>query len=294
RLGSAGPGLVVCLDSGAETYDRLWATTSLRGLVAAELRVDVLSEGIHSGSGGAVVPSSFRILRQLLSRIEDESSGKLLLDSCRAEVPFGRRQEAEELVASLGDGVAGDFPTVDGLQLAGGLGPVDRVLARTWKASLAFVGADGIPPIADAGNVLRPYTAAKISIRIPPSADSAAVAEELTRRLTDEPPEGATVTVSDVTPANGFDAPPTAGWLASATEEASVAYFGTGVGGMGEGGTIPFLSELLQSYPAAQFLVTGVLGPGSNAHGPNEMLHLPTAKRITASVAHVLSRTPRA
>ncbi|MGO9197551.1 MAG: M20/M25/M40 family metallo-hydrolase [Acidimicrobiales bacterium] len=293
RLGEAGPGLVICLDSGASSYDRLWYTTSLRGGITATIKVAVLRDGIHSGLGGAIVPDSFRILRELMSRIEDEHTGEVLLESCAVEIPALRRTEAEALVAELGAATIDRFPVVPGLRLACDGRPVDQLLARAWHASIAFVGIDGVPPIADAGNVLRPFTAAKIALRIPPSADSAAVSAELERRLTNDPPDGAEVEVVDVSPANGFDAPPTASWLTEASQEASLAYFGAPARGMGEGGTIPFLSALLTAYPEAQFLVTGVLGPDSNAHGVNEMLHIPTAKRLTASVAHVLSRSPQ-
>ncbi len=292
RMAEAGPGLVVCLDSGAMSYDCLWSTTSLRGLVAASLSVGVLREGIHSGSGGGVVPDSFRLLRGLIDRIEDSSTGEVLLGSSNVEIPAGRRAEAEALVRELGGGSMDRFPALPGLRLAGGADGVGPLLARTWRPALAVVGMDGIPAIADAGNVLRPFTAAKLSLRIPPSADSAAVADDLVRVLTADPPEGAAVEVTDVVAADGFDAPETAPWLAAATDAASTAYFGAPGRGMGEGGSIPFLSELQSSYPDAQFLVTGVLGPDSNAHGPNEMLHIPTAKRVTASVAFILANTP--
>jgi acetylornithine deacetylase/succinyl-diaminopimelate desuccinylase-like protein len=290
RLGPDGPSLVVCLDSGSPTYDRLWVTTSLRGLLSAEIRVDVLTEGVHSGAAGGVVPSSFRILRRLLDRIENPDTGEILVEECAVEVPAVRRAEAEALVATLGDGIAPEFPTVPGLEL-GGKDPVDRVLARTWVATLAFVGMEGVPSLHDGGNVLRPFTTGKIAMRLPPSADAEAAAERVADVLRRDPPSGARVTVV-AEGAKGFDAPETAPWLARAVAEASMAYFGQPAGAAGEGGTIPFLSALQLKYPAAQFLVTGVLGPESNAHGPNEMLHLPTAKRVTASVAHVLSQAP--
>ena len=290
RLGPGGPGLVVCLDSGCLSYDRLWTTTSLRGIVAATIRVDVLSEGVHSGSAGGVVPSSFRVLRQLLSRIEDERTGEIRLPELLAEVPARRRREAEELVDTLGDRALEAFPTVPGLCLEGS-GPLERVLRRSWSPSLAFVGIDGVPAVQDGGNVLRPFTACKIAMRLPPSADAGRAVDRLREVLLGDPPEGARVTV-EVTGERGFDAPPAAGWLERAIEDASRAYFGGPSGKLGEGGTIPFLSTLLERFPEAQFLVTGVLGEGSNAHGPNEMLHLPTAKRLTASVAHVLSQVP--
>jgi acetylornithine deacetylase/succinyl-diaminopimelate desuccinylase-like protein len=291
RLGPNGPVLVVCLDSGCPTYDRLWATTSLRGLLSAEIRVDVLTEGVHSGAAGGVVPSSFRILRRLLDRIEDADTGDVLVEECAAVVPGVRRAEAEALVASLGEGAVDAFPTVPGLRL-GGRDAVERVLRRTWSASVAFVGVDGVPSLRDGGNVLRPFTTGKIAMRLPPSVDAEAAAKRVADVLRSDPPDGARVTVV-AEGARGFDAPEMAPWLSEAVADASTAYFGQPVGAAGEGGTIPFLSTLQQRYPSAQFLVTGVLGPESNAHGPNEILHLPTAKRVTASVAHVLSQTPQ-
>lgn len=290
RLGPEGPGLVVCLDSGCLTYDRLWTTSSLRGLVAVVVKVEVLTEGVHSGAAGGVVPSSFRLLRRLISRVEDEATGEIRLAELHAEVPEARRREAEEVVGLLGDKAVDRYPALPGLRLSGG-DTLDRLLARSWAPSLALVGMDGIPSVRDGGNVLRPFTACKLSIRVPPSVDARRAAARLREVLRAEPPEGATVTV-EVTGESGFDAPPTAPWLEAAEQEASEAYFGNPPGVLGEGGTIPFLSTLLRRFPEAQFLVTGVLGEDSNAHGPNEMLHLPTAGRLTACVAHVLSRVP--
>jgi len=311
RLGPSGPALVVCLDSGCLTYDRLWTTTSLRGLVSAEIRVDVLTEGVHSGRAGGVVPSSFRILRQLLSRLEDQTNGEILLSEFNVSIPRSRLEEAEALVSSHGAEALDRFPVVpglrtgpgDGRRLGGTTAPADpqlardesqmelvkAIVARTWQPSLAFVGIDGVPSMRDGGNVLRPFTAGSMAIRVPPSADAGRAAAQLIEVIGTDPPQGARVTV-EATGESGFDAPETAGWLADATRQASLAYFGQPAAAVGEGGTIPFLSQLQKKYPAAQFLVTGVLGPDSNAHGPNEMLHVPTAKRVTASVAHVLSQ----
>jgi len=290
RFGPAGPALVVCLDSGSPTYDRLWVTTSLRGLLQIDIRVDVLTEGVHSGSAGGVIPSSFRILRQLLSRIENEITGEIAVEECHTAIPEVRRREAGELVEVLGEHDVDNFPAVPGLHL-GGETPAERVLNRTWRPALATVGMDGIPATADAGNVLRPFTHVKLAMRLPPSCDADRAAERVSERLSIVPPEGAAVEVK-VEGAKGFDAPKMAEWLVGAVVGASEAYYGAPVGAAGEGGTIPFLSALQTKYPAAQFLVTGVLGPESNAHGPNEMLHLPTMKRVIASVAHVLASQP--
>ena len=291
RIGPPGPGLVVCLDSGCATYDRLWATTSLRGNLVVTVSVRVLSEGIHSGMGGGVVPSSFRLLRQLLSRVEDERTGEISVPELCAEVPDQSRAAAEAMAVELGEATLSEFPTVPTLRLSGST-PADRLLRRTWMPSLALTGMDGIPTVRDGGNVLRPFTTAKISLRLPPSVDPEVAAEAVVRALSADPPQGAEVTVEVLSAARGYAAPATAEWLARAADEASVALFGRRASAMGEGGTIPFLAELGARFPDAEFLVTGVLGPGSNAHGPNEMLDLATARRVTAAVAHVLASAP--
>ncbi len=291
RIGPPGPGLVVCLDSGCATYDRLWNTTSLRGLLVATVSVEVLSEGVHSGLAGGAVPDSFRLLRQLLSRIEDEKTGDILVPECLAEPPARYRTAAETMVAELGEAALNEFPTVASLQLSGRTA-VDQLLRRTLMPSLAVTGIDGLPSVNDGGNVLRPFTTLKIALRLPPSVDPDLAGEAVARALSADPPQGATVEAVVVSASPGFDAPAQPEWLVRAVDEASRALFGREAGAMSEGGTIPFMAALASRFPAAHFLVTGVLGPESNAHGPNEMLDLVTARRLTAGVAHVLASAP--
>jgi acetylornithine deacetylase/succinyl-diaminopimelate desuccinylase-like protein len=290
RIGE--PSLVICLDSGCATYDRLWVTTSLRGIVMATLRVEVLHEGVHSGAAGGAVPSSFRILRQLLSRIEDEATGEIRLPELHVPIPAERVAEMSEVEAELGEAAGGSFPTVDGLVLAGET-PAERLANRTWRPALAFIGIEGVPAIPDAGNVLRPWTAARLSIRIPPTCDAGAALAAVHRAVTTDVPSGARVQFEGDA-AGGWNAPATAPWLAAALSSASEAYFGAEPRSIGEGGSIPFLGSLAARFPDAQFLATGVLGPGSNAHGVNEALHLPTARALTAVVGHVLDAAARA
>lgn len=292
-LGAQGPSLVLCLDSGCVTYDRLWATTSLRGMLLADVRVEVLTEGMHSGQAGGLVPSSFRILRQLLDRLEDPVTGEIALDSTRVTIPESHRANAQAVVADLGDVAGAELPTVPGLHLDGN-GAVDRLLQRTWGAALATIGIDGIPRPADAGNVLRPFTTARLSLRLPPSADPAAVGDEFRRVLTVDPPSGAAVSVQILGPSAGWVAPEPAPWVAGAFDTASRLCFGRAAAGAGEGGTIPFLSELGVRFGGAQMLATGVLGPHSNAHGPNEFLHLPMAQAVTVAVAELIAAAARA
>ena len=286
RIGT--PSLVVCLDSGCGDYERLWCTTSLRGLAGGTLEVEVLREGVHSGDAGGVVPSTFRILRALLSRIEDERDGRILVDALHAQIPRQRREQAEKAAAVLGDRTHTCFPFV------GDTGPtttdpVELVLNRTWRPALEIIGAEGLPDIGDAGNVARPRTAAKLSMRIPPTCDPRAASEAMRAILERDPPHGARVRFSAELAGPGWEAPPVAPWLDRAVRDASATWFGPEAVYMGEGGSIPFMGMLGEQFPEAQFLITGVLGPESNAHGPNEFLHIPTGKRVTCCVAKVIA-----
>jgi acetylornithine deacetylase/succinyl-diaminopimelate desuccinylase-like protein len=279
---------VVGLDSGCGDYDRLWATTSLRGLAAGTLTVEVLTEGVHSGYASGVVPSSFRIARALLDRLEDKDSGRILPPAFHAPIPVERVQQAQAVAAILGEVGTKQFP------FAGGTRPMastraEAELNRTWRPALSVVGADGLPPIASAGNVLRPQTALKLSLRLPPTVDGASASREMKRILEADPPHGANVTFVPDQGATGWSAPPTAPWLDAALQSASREFFGQPAAGLGEGGTIPFMGMLGRKFPQAQFLITGVLGPQSNAHGPNEFLHVPFAKKLTACVSAVLA-----
>jgi acetylornithine deacetylase/succinyl-diaminopimelate desuccinylase-like protein len=287
RLGKAS--LVVCLDSGCGNYDQLWLTTSLRGLAGGNLRVDVLTEGVHSGAASGIVPSSLRVLRQILSRLEDETSGEIRPRDFHVEIPAQRVQQARVCAAALGDAVYSHFPFVDGMRPAAD-DLAELVLDRTWRPKLAVTGAEGLPALADAGNVLRPYTAVKLSLRIPPTLDGKKAAAALKRIVEADPPYGARVRFEGEKAGSGWNAPALAPWLEDAVDAASRAYFGPPPVYMGEGGTIPFMGMLGEKFPEAQFLVTGVLGPHSNAHGPNEFLHIPTGKRVSMVVADIVAR----
>ena len=285
RIGT--PGLVVCLDSGCGDYERLWCTTSLRGLVAGDLRVEVLAEGIHSGNSGTVA-SSFRILRRLLDRLEDAETGRILPAGLHVDVPSDRLEGARRAAPDLMGDVAERLPLLPGMR------PVSDdaeqlVLNRTWRPALSVTAQAGLPPLEMGGNVLRPFTAVKLSLRLPPTLPAAAATAIVKALLESDPPYGARVTFSPEKSSPGFNAPPLSSWLAESLESASMAWFGKAAAEMGEGGSIPFMSMLAVRFPAAQFVVTGVLGPHSNAHGPNEFLHLAMARGVTGVVASVLT-----
>jgi len=286
RIGT--PRLVICLDSGCGTYDQLWMTTSLRGSIVGNLTVEVLTEGVHSGDASGIVPSSFRVLRMLLDRLEDASSGEIIPEWLHIDVPPERLEELKATARVLGDDVWSKFPFAPGMQPVT-KDPLQLLVNRTWRPALAYTGQAGMPDLLQAGNVLRPKTSIKLSLRIPPSLDATEVDRKLKSLLESDPPYGARVVFDPEKGGAGWVAPKIAPWLEESVERASHTHYGKGAMTFGEGGSIPFMGMLGARYPEAQFLITGVLGPQSNAHGPNEFLHVPYARALTACVAQVLS-----
>ena len=297
RLGNVG--LVICLDSGAGNYDQLWLTNSLRGVASGVLKVEILTEGVHSGDASGLVPSSFRILRHLLDRLEDSRSGHLLPQVFHCEIPAQRLAQARVTSAILGEEIHRRFPWAH-YDCGGGAAfalpttqdPLQGLLNQTWFPALSVTGAEGLPALADAGNVLRPATAFKLSLRLPPLVDAGVAVEQLKVLLEDNAPYQARVTFTPAGHASGWNAPDTSPWLEQALQAASQAHFGAACGYIGQGGTIPLMNMLSTGFPQAQMMVCGVLGPRSNAHGPNEFLHVEYAKKLTASVAQVIAAMP--
>jgi len=286
RLGR--PSLVVCLDAECGNYDQLWCTTSLRGNLIGSLRVDVLDEGVHSGTGSGVVPSSFRVLREVLARVEDANSGAILVEELNTAIPPDRQAQAKAAAATLGETVHAKFPFVAGMRAVSN-DPYELLLNNTWRPTLSVTGAEGLPPFRSAGNTLRPYTSLKLSLRLTPTMDPALAARAVKAALERDTPYGARVEFKVESAMGGWNAPEFAPWLEQSMQSASRAFFGRDSMFMGTGGSIPFMGMLGERFPGTQFLVTGVLGPQSNAHGPNEFLHIETGKRLTACVAQVLA-----
>jgi acetylornithine deacetylase/succinyl-diaminopimelate desuccinylase-like protein len=286
--GLGTPSLVVCLDAECGNYDQLWCTTSLRGNLIAMLRVDVLTEGVHSGAASGIVPSSFRILRELLARVEDASSGASLIEEFNVAIPAERRQQAAAVADVLGETVAGKFPLIAGMHPVSN-DPFELVLNNTWRPTLSVTGADGLPGTGAAGNVLRPCSALKLSFRLPPTVSAELAKTVLTRALTANPPYDARVSFTVQSAMAGWNAPPLAPWLEQSIQRASQEFFGRDAMYQGTGGSIPFMGMLGLKFPGVQFVVTGLLGPHSNAHGPNEFLHIETGRKLTACVARILA-----
>lgn len=286
RIGQ--PSLVVCLDSGCGNYEQLWMTTSLRGLVGGTLTIEILKQGIHSGAGSGIVPSCFRILRQLLERVEDKNSGNILLDNFQVEIPQQRLDQAAKAAEVLGDSLFEEIPFVKNAQPDTN-DVAELILRRTWKPALSITGCDGMPTTENAGNVTLPKLSVKFSLRIPPTLDPELASAILKKTIEENPPYQAKITFDVEKSSAGWNAPAEQKWLVDAANKASQTYFGKDAVYVGEGGSIPFMGMLGKKFPKAQFIITGLLGPGSNAHGPNEFLHIPTGKKLTACVAQLIA-----
>lgn len=281
------PDLLICLDAECGNYDQMWLTTSLRGVISATLKVEVLTEGVHSGGAGGIVPSSFRVIRRLLDRIEDSSTGRAG-DFLNCDIPEWVHQQSGDLVDTIGETIVSRYPW------AGDTRPhtenlAELATANAWKASVAVTGIGGAPQPKDAGNTLRPYTEIQLAIRTAPGVNAAEAALELETLLTTDPPSNAKVSLDIQAAESGWSTPPMDSWLNQCLTASSNRYFGRPMRRMGTGGTIPFMTMLGERFPACQFVVTGVLGPHSNAHGPNEFLDIGTGKKITCCIAEVLS-----
>lgn len=289
RIGT--PDLVVCPDSGAGNYDQLWITSSLRGMVGVDLNISMLTEGVHSGDASGVVPSTFRILRQLLDRVEDSKTGRVLPDWLSVDIPAERVEQTRRTAEVLGT-IHDKYPFLDGTQPVEG-DRTELLLNRTWRPQLEITGAEGLPQLDSAGNVLRAHTKVRLSFRLPPTVDPDLAAKKLEQLLAADPPYNAKIDV-EAEGASGWASPDMESWFSDSVEQASENYFGKPVCFIGEGGSIPLMAMLADWFPKAQFLICGVLGPGSNAHGPNEFLEVNMAKRLTCSVAQVVDAHYRA
>ena len=286
------PQLVICLDSGAGNYDQFWSTTSLRGLVSGVLTVNVLNEGVHSGDASGIVPSSFRIAREILTRLEDISTGEILPEAFKANIPQQRIEQVQKAANALKDQVYKKFPFTDKTEPAHS-SHTELLLNQTWRAALSTTGSEGMPEIKSAGNVLRPYTSLKLSLRLPPTIDAKQAAIDLKQLLEDSPPYNASVEYHLEDAASGWNAPEVSEPVEALIQEASQTYYKKEALARGEGGSIPFMGMIGDAFPEAQFVITGVLGPNSNAHGPNEFIHIEYAKKLTACIFHILSQCER-
>lgn len=285
------PDIIICLDSGAGNYEQLWVTKSLRGICSIDLNVKVLDEGVHSGDGSGVIPSSVRVMRQLLDRLEDARTGRVLVESMHKPLTPNYYSDA----AAVADALGADL--LSGIKFSGSTRPmhtdaVELILNKTQRPTLSYIGADHLPKPADSGNLIRCQTCFVLSFRLPPGVDNDAIEAEIRQKLLHDVPSGANVELKINEILSGFEAPCLQPWLEQRVNEASHAFFGKDCLYFGEGGSIPFMGYLRDVFPSAQFIVTGVLGPGSNAHSSNETLHIPFTKKLISSIAYVITGSP--
>jgi acetylornithine deacetylase/succinyl-diaminopimelate desuccinylase-like protein len=282
------PALVVCLDAECGNYDQFWSTTSLRGNLVGRLTVRVLTEGAHSGLASGIAPAAFRLVQQVLERIENPLTGEMLLGDLHVEIPKDRRAQIAVAAGVLGSHVLDKIPFIAGAR------PISNnmeelLVNNTWRPALAVTGAEGLPPLRAAGNVLLPEISLKISLRLPPTADPERASRAVRTALERDPPYGALISFEPESSSGGWNAPAFEPWFEQAMQRASKHVYEREAVSLGGGGTIPFLRMLGERFPQTQFLVTGVLGPQSNAHGPNEFLHISYATRLTECVSMVLA-----
>jgi len=281
------PDIMIILDSGTLGWDQMWITNSLRGVVNIVCKIEMLTEGVHSGNASGIVPSTFRIARLLLDRVDCLENGEVN-EKFQVNVPPERYEQAFDVAGVIKDGFFKMFPFLPGTHPTTP-DPFRAYMNRIWKPQLSITGADGLPPAQSAGNVLRASTTIKLSLRLPPTLDCKKAVKDLEEILTKDPPYGAKITIVDSVAGAGWNAPPTHPWLDHLLEHAGHNFYGKKPLYMGEGGSIPFLNFLGNQFPKAQFVTTGVLGPQSNAHGPNEMLHLDFTKKLICCMTQVVS-----
>lgn len=284
----AAPSLAICLDAECGNYDQVWCTTSLRGNLTGNLHVRVLNEGVHSGMATGIAPTPFRIVEQLMGRLENAVTGDVLVEELQVTLPGDRRAQIEAAAKVLGATVGGKLPFASGVRPLSN-DPVELLINSTWRATVAVTGADGLPSVQSAGNVLLPELTFKLSLRLAPTTDATRATQAVKEILERDPPYGAQVHFEDPSGAGGWNAPVFAPWLEESITRASRQVYGREAIHVGCGGSIPFMAMLGERFPDTQFFITGVLGPQANAHGPNEFLHVEYAKKLTTCVSLVLA-----
>jgi len=279
------PDLMICMDSGCKDYSTLWMTTSLRGVCAVECEVECLQESVHSGTGSGIAPDSFTVLRQLFDRLDDAKTSKVLAP-LHVEIPPYRLEDAQKLAD-----YAKEKAVTDLVKLLPNVKPLTEdykeiILNNTWRPTVVVTGMTGFPAAEGAGNVLRAKTKAKISIRLPPTFDHKESEKIIADILTKDPPYNSKITVKIINSGNGWAAKDLHPALKKSFSASSQFLFGRDYFNCGEGGSIPFISELAELFPKCEILVTGVLGPGSNAHCLNECLNLDYTTKMIVALAH--------
>lgn len=287
------PDLCITLDSGAGDYNRIWNTTTERGIVTGTLTVKVLTDSVHSGDGSGIIPNPQRIMRHLLSRLEDPVTGKILPSEFQVEVPATYLADVFSQATNIVPSTIKGFPWF-GYATTAASNPVELILNRIWRAGLAVTGVDGLPSTAAANNVVVGSVSYQLSLRLPPPLRIDEVQRQLKDLFEKDPPYGATVTYDyeGAPAANGWMSPPQPRWLSEAIDQASQVLFQQPSAPLGDGGTQPVLAILKEKFKETLFFASGVAGPGNNEHAANENLNIKYAEQLSACEAYVLSQLP--
>ena len=254
-------------------------TTSLRGVVQVDVRLDVLDHALHSGQYGGPVLDAVTSMCRLVATLHDERGD--------VAVPglVSRPQAAPDFPDYPEDAFRADAGLLEGVELVGS----GDLTARLWtKPTLTVIGMD-VTPLELAGNVLAPACTARLSMRIAPGQDPQAALEALRSHLEAHAPFGARLTVAqgEVGPAFDGSSDSPAG---RAAHWALTTAFGQDCVDIGQGGSIPFISTLQETFPDAQVLVTGIEDPDTRAHSEDESMHLGDLERIVTGEALLLAR----
>lgn len=285
------PCVLAILDLGICDHHRLWLTSSLRGVVGFKLKVEVLTHPVHSGIASGIVPSSFAVMRELLDRLEDPRTGRVLLPEFQVSLPEEHKKAIERCAAILGKDVI-KFPFAGNTEPRSS-DPVQAILRNTWEPTLSILGADGLPSTSEASALLRASTSLALSFRIPPRVDPQAALKAAVAAVTENVPSHARVTIRDCRAEGGFEAPALAPWLEEATHAASKALWGNDFEYCFEGATIGTMKDFSSAFPNASFLNLGVLGAEENAHAPNESLPLDYVRKLTEALADIVAAVPQ-
>ena len=282
------PSVCFCMDSGAFDYEQMWMTSSLRGICIIDATIECGAAGYHSGEVGGIVPETFRVVRTLLDRLDSKETGDVCAE-LQCEAPQWKKDEAKAMAKLAGPTMHDKYPVLDGVKYCSQDDLEALYLKSTWQPNMSITGIDGLPPIAMAGNVIRPKTGVRISMRLPPTCNPQQAHDILVEKLTKDVPYNAKVTLAGGHTGAGWCMKDLSPKLAQDIKDAGAAFYnGKPTGSFAIGGSIPFLSELEIMYPTTEIVAFGVLGPGANAHGPNEMIHLPYTRRLTCSLAHIM------
>lgn len=262
-------------------------TTTLRGMMAFNLKVSIVETAVHSGVSGGAIPETFRIANSLLDRLEDTETRRL--PEFEVEIPESFRKEAEDIANLVGEELVNQYKFLDGCRAINHDNLPEVYLNTNWRPSLAITGASNMPDTSVAGNVVRNSTTLRVSIRLPPGLDSQEALAKATKMLTEDPPFGAKVELLDAMGGDGWQMKDLSEKTLTVLEDASKNFYGKGCGYYGIGGSIPFLKVLGDKFPSTEILALGVLGPESSAHAPNETLNLPYTKKFIGALSHTLA-----